>query len=179
MDEERCSLWYQKNMNELFVILVFAFLARSASAAESVSLYAQGCLPYSESDEHGIHFNFNCEREERINVVLTDLGSGVEKGEWSKAVQLGTSTFVVLLEVERYAGTGGGSMSVVTGKISQSDGTGLVAVTEALSADLSISVASLTPFGEKKGIPNFFFGSPSRFNAEANEVAMRRSLRAK
>jgi hypothetical protein len=156
------------------VLQIHSFLY-PAAATESVSLYAQACLPYIDGDKA----YFNCAADENVSIDLKDAGTGVQSGSWSKKVSLGSSMLTVSLKVQKMSLQGGDVITTVEGEIDQGDGVQLVSSDSNLSPDLSVSLRSLIAYGEKKGLPHFFFGTPLSFNAKANAAKMESVLRSR
>src|SRR5262245_37653134 len=136
-------------MKTSILLILSCFLSSGAFAADTVSLYAQGCIPYSENNT----LYFNCAKQETIQVEMKDVGQGDQRGDWVKTLQIGSSQLILMVEVQKITSSSGTVTPIVTGTIQSSDGTELVTATDILSSSTSMSLSSLTHYGDKKGFP--------------------------
>jgi len=159
-------------MKSIFLLFAMMVITRNVFAAESFTLYAQGCHTFWEKAEP----KYECAPEENINIELKSSTKTSQEGKWTNQIKLGDTSFIVSLEIKKLTLPNGAVISSITGQINQSDDAPLATMTSHLTEDLSISLASMVPYGEKKSAPHFFFGTPLSFSSKVNRMIMRDSL---
>lgn len=159
-------------MKFVFALTAILIMARNASATESIALYAQGCHTYWENGQP----KYECAAEEKVNIELKVTGPSSQQGNWANTVRMGGTSFNVSIEIQKLTLPNGSVISTITGGIKQTDNTPLATVSSNLSKDMSVSLASMVPIGEKKSAPHFFFGTPLSFNQLGNILKMQNVL---
>lgn len=150
-------------------LVVLTLLFSLITKAETISLYAQACLPYVDRDGSLI---FNCDESLKVNLEMIPDSSGELRGNWSRSVQLGDDKFLVEISAFYFKSI---KSYYMTGMILSENGTPIVSTSKSFNPTDQISLTSFQVLGKTHAFPHFFFGG--RIDEKLNKAVMANTLK--